>query len=63
MTRRHDQMHDNHDSGQNTDDQQVRDAHSAESDTADSSADVKAPFAPHEDDDSAFGDTDQHSTA
>jgi hypothetical protein len=56
-------MHDNHDSGQNTDDQQVRDAHSAESDTADSSADVKAPFAPHEDDDSAFGDTDQHSTA
>ena len=28
-----------------------------------SSAEVRTPFAPHEDDDSAFGDSDQHSTA
>lgn len=28
-----------------------------------SSSDTKAPFAPHEDDDSALGDTDQHSDA
>ena len=34
-----------------------------QSDPPDSSANVKAPFAPHEDDDSALGDTDQHSTA
>jgi hypothetical protein len=34
-----------------------------QSDPADSSANVKAPFAPHEDDDSPLGDTDQHSTA
>jgi hypothetical protein len=27
------------------------------------SSDAKAPFAPHEDDDSALGDTDQHSDA
>jgi hypothetical protein len=27
------------------------------------STDTKAPFAPHEDDDSALGDTDQHSDA
>ena len=26
-------------------------------------SDTKAPFAPHEDDDSALGDTDQHSDA
>ena len=31
--------------------------------SADRGADVKAPFAPHENDDSALGDTDQHSTA
>ncbi|MFZ0088165.1 MAG: hypothetical protein WAL63_01570 [Solirubrobacteraceae bacterium] len=28
-----------------------------------SSTGVKAPFAPHEEDDSALGDTDQHSKA
>ena len=28
-----------------------------------SSSDTKAPFAPHEDDDSALGDTDQRSDA
>lgn len=56
-------MHDKLNTGQDTDDTPVRDDRSAESDPADSSADVKAPFAPHEDDDSAFGDTDQHSTA
>lgn len=28
-----------------------------------SASDTKAPFAPHEDDDSALGDTDQHSDA
>ena len=27
------------------------------------STDVKAPFAPHEEDDTAVGDTDQHSDA
>ena len=27
------------------------------------SSEPKAPFAPHEDDDSSFGDTDQHSDA
>jgi hypothetical protein len=36
---------------------------SPQSDTAGSSANVNAPFAPHENDDSALGDTDQHSTA
>ncbi len=44
-------------------DETTRDERSAESDEAGSSADVKAPFAPHEDDDSPLGDTDQHSTA
>ncbi|MGA2010218.1 MAG: hypothetical protein ABSH51_06755 [Solirubrobacteraceae bacterium] len=43
-----------------TDDQRTRDG-SGQS-ASESSADVKAPFAPHEDDDSPFGDTDQHST-
>jgi hypothetical protein len=28
-----------------------------------SSADVKAPFEPHEDDDTPWGDSDQHSDA
>jgi hypothetical protein len=28
-----------------------------------SASNTKAPFAPHEDDDSALGDTDQHSDA
>ena len=40
-----------------------REDQSPQSDPPDSSANVKAPFAPHEDDDSALGDTDQHSTA
>jgi hypothetical protein len=31
--------------------------------SGESSTDVKAPFAPHEDDDSEMGDTDQHSDA
>lgn len=31
--------------------------------TARDSADVKVPFAPHKDDDSPLGDTDQHSDA
>ena len=30
---------------------------------SESSDDVNTPFSPHEDDDSALGDTDQHSTA
>lgn len=46
-----------------TDTETKREGQSSPSGTADSSADVKAPFAPHEDDDSALGDTDQHSTA
>jgi hypothetical protein len=56
-------MHDKLNTGQDTEDEPARDNQSTESDPAGSSADVKAPFAPHEDDDSAFGDTDQHSTA
>jgi hypothetical protein len=56
-------MDDKHNPGQDTEDEPVRDDRSAESDTGGSSADVEAPFAPHEDDDSAVGDTDQHSTA
>jgi hypothetical protein len=56
-------MHDKLDTAHDTDGRPVRDDRSAESDTNGSSTDVKAPFAPHEDDDSAFGDTDQHSTA
>jgi hypothetical protein len=55
-------MDDKRNPRQDTDDKPVRDDRSAESDTGGSSADVKAPFAPHEDD-SAVGDTDQHSTA
>lgn len=56
-------MHDKLDTGQDTDAKPVRGERPDESDTAGSSADVSAPFAPHEDDDSAVGDTDQHSTA
>jgi hypothetical protein len=56
-------MGDTLNTGQDTDDKPVRDDQSTESEESSSSADVKAPFAPHEDDDSAFGDTDQHSTA
>jgi len=48
---------------QDTENKPTRDDQSPQSDTADSSANVKAPFAPHENDDSALGDTDQHSTA
>jgi hypothetical protein len=45
-------------------DESVED-HSDEPETegGSSSSDTKAPFAPHEDDDSALGDTDQHSDA
>ncbi len=50
-------------SNQDTEKKPTRDDRSPDSDTADSSADVKAPFAPHENDGSALGDTDQHSTA
>lgn len=46
-----------------TDNRPTRDDQSPQTDTAGSSANVKAPFAPHENDDSALGDTDQHSTA
>jgi hypothetical protein len=56
-------MHNMPNTDQAADDRSRRDDESPQSDTAGSSADVKAPFAPHEDDDSAFGDTDQHSTA
>lgn len=64
-------MHDTADSDRDTgpkptrDDQPkpTRDDQPPRSETADESANVKAPFAPHEDDDSALGDTDQHSTA
>ena len=47
---------------QDTDSKPPRDEH-PQSDSTDSSADVNTPFAPHEDDDSALGDSDQHSTA
>jgi hypothetical protein len=56
-------MDDKRNTGQNEDDKPVRGDRPAESDTGGSSADVQAPFAPHEDDDSAVGDSDQHSTA
>lgn len=56
-------MHDKPHTDQDTDTKPTRDDQSPQPDTDDSSADVKAPFAPHEDDDSAVGDTDQHSTA
>lgn len=48
---------------EDTQHERKRDDRSPESDRGHSSADVPAPFAPHENDDSAFGDTDQHSTA
>jgi hypothetical protein len=44
-------------------DQRGQEDESPAPDPADSSSNVKAPFAPHKDDDSAVGDTDQHSTA
>ena len=56
-------MHDKLNTSHDTNDKSARDDRPAEPDTADSSADVSAPFAPHEHDDSAVGDTDQHSTA
>jgi hypothetical protein len=56
-------MHNTPNTDQATDNQPPRDDGSPQSDTAGSSANVNAPFAPHEDDDSALGDTDQHSTA
>lgn len=55
----HNTPHVDHD----TENTPAHDDQSPRSDTADASADVKAPFAPHENDDSALGDTDQHSTA
>jgi hypothetical protein len=48
---------------QDTESKPTRDDPSPQSDTDDSSTYVKVPFVPHENDDSAFGDTDQHSTA
>jgi hypothetical protein len=54
-------MHNAPDIDQDTDNKPADDDQSHQS--ADSSADAKAPFAPHENDDSALGDTDQHSTA
>jgi hypothetical protein len=56
-------MHNTPDTDQDKDTTPAREDQSAHPDSAESSADVKAPFAPHKDDDSAFGDTDQHSTA
>ena len=56
-------MHDTPNGDQDTETKPKRDDQAPESGEADSSANVKAPFAPHEDDDSALGDTDQHSTA
>jgi hypothetical protein len=56
-------MHDAPNADHDTETKPTRDEQPPESDTADSSADVKVPFAPHEDDDSDVGDTDQHSTA
>jgi hypothetical protein len=56
-------MDDTPNADKDTETKRTHEDQSPESDTADSSADVKAPFAPHEDDDSALGDTDQHSTA
>ncbi|MGI8714893.1 MAG: hypothetical protein ACR2NR_17285 [Solirubrobacteraceae bacterium] len=53
-----------HDERAHTEDERARDDRRAETDPeAGTSADVSAPFAPHKDDDSPFGDTDQHSTA
>ena len=54
-------MHNTPHIDQDTENKPADDDQSPES--ADPSADVKAPFAPHENDDSALGDTDQHSTA
>jgi hypothetical protein len=38
-------------------------AHESGAEGGSSSSDTPAPFVPHEDDDSALGDTDQHSDA
>jgi hypothetical protein len=56
-------MHNTPTTDQDTDTKRTRDDQSSQPEPAESSANVNAPFAPHEDDDSAFGDTDQHSTA
>lgn len=56
-------MHSTLNSDEHKDNQPTRGDEPAQPDTAGASTDVKAPFAPHEDDDSALGDTDQHSTA
>lgn len=56
-------MHNTLHTDQDTENKPAHDDQSPQSSTTDTSADVKAPFAPHEDDDSALGDTDQHSTA
>jgi hypothetical protein len=56
-------MHNTPKADQDTETKPTRDDQPPNSDPPDSSANVKAPFAPHEDDDSALGDTDQHSTA
>jgi hypothetical protein len=54
-------MHDAPHSQQDEDNKPADDDQPGQS--ADSGDEVKAPFAPHENDDSALGDTDQHSTA
>ena len=56
-------MHETADTDRDTEPKPTRDDQPPRSETADESANVKAPFAPHEDDDSALGDTDQYSTA
>ncbi len=56
-------MHDLRNTDHDTQNKPTGDGESGQPDAADSSAEVNAPFASHEDDDSDFGDTDQHSTA
>lgn len=58
-------MHDDRTHGEDTGREVTPEDDRAEtgSESNSSSADVRAPFAPHKDDDSPLGDTDQHSTA
>lgn len=58
-----DQMNNTPQSRRDTDNEPKHDDDDKAPESAESSTDVKAPFAPHENDDSALGDTDQHSTA
>ena len=59
----HDQPARTADQPTRTDDQPADKPQGGEAEANETSADVVAPFAPHEDDDSPLGDSDQHSTA